>query len=122
MKTNVQKTIFFSEKNFRKAQNIAKELNFNEYEVSENSSHADNWFGLFIDENNAFWTIQMTSTSSYHLYADDDKICKIDHDLSEKLDAFREWELGSEERSIQSHKEYRMEQKELWFNYGYGRI
>lgn len=117
-----QKTVSsFTEKNFRKAVYAANELDFNDFEVDENTK-TNNWFGLFLDESNAYWTIKMTHKGSYALYREDDRICAVDKKLQEKLDFFREDQLGSEERSIQSHQEYLIEQSELWSNYGYGRI
>lgn len=126
MKTKVlqliSKTNFFTEKDLRKTLSAANELEFNDFGVSEKTIQEDNWFGLFLDEENAYWTIKMTSKSSYHLFVENEKICKIDKELTEKLDSFREWELGSDERSIQTHAEYLIEYNELWSNYGFGRI
>lgn len=124
MTTNLQKLIsetnFFTEQNFRKAVKIANELEFTDFGIDENVKE-NNWFGLFLDENNAYWTIQMTRRSTYTLYVEDEKICSVGKDLEEKLDAFREDQLGAEERSVLSHREYLAEQNELWRNYGPGK-
>ncbi|GAB0155452.1 hypothetical protein CHRYSEOSP005_07130 [Chryseobacterium sp. Alg-005] len=110
-----------TEKNFRKAVHFANNLEFNDFGIDENVK-ANNWFGLFLDENNAYWTIQMTHKGSYALFLEDEKICVVGKDLEEKLDSFREDQLCSEERSIRSHGEYLAEYNELWANYGYGKI
>lgn len=125
MKTKVQNktqiTNSPTEKNFRKAVHLANNLEFNDYGIDE-SVKSNNWFGLFLDDNNAYWTIQMSHRGTYALYVEDEKVCAVGKDLEQKLDAFIEDQLGAEERSIQSHKEYLAEQNELWANYGYGRI
>ncbi|SIS72879.1 MULTISPECIES: hypothetical protein [Chryseobacterium] len=125
MDTKVQNKKQFTnsptEKDFRKAVQLANNLEFIDFEVDENVK-INNWFGLFLDDSNAFWTIKMTNVGTYCLYREDEKICSVGKDLERELDAFREDQLGAEERSIQSHREYLAEQSELWANYGYGRI
>ncbi|OCK53201.1 hypothetical protein BA768_01200 [Chryseobacterium sp. CBo1] len=124
MVTNLQKLIsktnFFSEKNFRKAVQIANELEFMDFGIDEENKE-NNWFGLFLDENNAYWTIQMNRRGTYGLYVEDEKICAVGKELEAKIDSFREDELGAEERSVLSHREYLAEQNELWRNFGPGK-
>lgn len=115
----IRETNFFSEKDFRKAIEIANNLEFNDFGIDEEVK-ANCWFGLFLNSKNAYWTIQISHHGNYYLYVEDEKVCKVGKDLEEKLDAFIEDQLASEERSIQSHKEYLAEQAELWSNYGYG--
>jgi len=125
METKVQKqtnsTNLFKEKDFRQALEIANNLEFNDFEVDENTK-ANNWFGLFLDDSNAYWTIHMTSAGNYALFVEDVKIGLIGKELETKLDSFREDQLSSDERSVLSLHEYRMEQIELWDNYGYGKL
>ncbi|WNI34668.1 hypothetical protein [Chryseobacterium sp. SG20098] len=110
-----------TEKNFRKAVELANNLEFNDFGIDENVK-TNNWFGLYLDDNNAYWTIQMSHRGTYSLFLEDEKICTVGKDLEARLDDFIEDQLGSEERGIQSHKEYIAEYNELWSNYGYGRI
>lgn len=125
MKTKVQNIVEITnsptEKNFRKAVELANNLEFNDFGIDENVK-ANNWFGLFLDDNNAYWTIQKNHRGSYALFLEDEKVCVVGKDLEAKLDDFIEDQLGSDERSIQSHREYVAEYNELWANYGYGRI
>lgn len=125
MKTKLQNkqkpTNFFSEKDFRKAVEVSNNLEFNDFGIDENIK-TNNWFGLFLDSQNAYWTIQMSHRGTYALFVEDEKVCTVGKDLEAKLDSFREDQLGSDERGIQSHSEYLAEQSELWSNYGFGRI
>ncbi|GAB0155909.1 hypothetical protein CHRYSEOSP005_11710 [Chryseobacterium sp. Alg-005] len=126
LKTNLQQSVrksnSFNGKDFQTAAQLANQLKFQEFEVNEGNAPGTNWFGLFMADNNAYWSIVRTETGSYNLECDDLKVCVIDNHLEKKLDDLRQYLLGSEEREIQSFNEYKAEQNELWANYGYGKI
>lgn len=121
--------------NFQQAVQLAKEFKFDDsgfYEsIKSNpttldngitiSGYYENWVGLYFDDENGYYSIQLQE-DGWKLCYDDVSFCKVPKDLSKKLDEFRERELGEPERKMQDQKAFQSFQDELWRNYGPGRI
>lgn len=112
----------FNGKDFLTASKLANELKFQDFEVSEDTRTGNNWFGLFMAENNAYWSIVRTENGKYNLECDDTKVCVIDEHLEKKLDDLRIYLLDEPTRKMQDQIEFNAFQNELWRNYGPGRI
>lgn len=122
-------------KNFKKAAHLATTFQFDDFGIHKNiksepkilsegiviGGHYENWIGLFFDDENGYFSIQLHE-DGWKMCYDDVPFCKISETLSKKLDEFRTWELGKEEREAQAHFEWENEREELWRNYGPGKI
>lgn len=101
--------IIMKAKSFKRAVELLKRLDFEEYEVNEEISYIScvdnrivyqNWFIIYIDDDNGTFAVELRENGKYYLTYDDDIICPIDGEIAEKLDAFREEELKLSEEEI----------------------
>lgn len=124
--TNLQKTVenskSFNGKDFQTARQLASQLKFQDFEINESNTPGANWFGLFLAENNAYWSIVRSKNGKYNLECDGIKVCLIDENLEKELEIQRENILEEPSRKIHSQIEFHAFQNELWFNYGHGKI
>lgn len=121
--------------NFRKAVQLATQLEFDDFGFHENikteaqtlvtgitlSGYYENWAGLFMDEDNGYFSLQLHE-DGWKMCYDDEPFCKISEKLSKALDGFRAWEMGKEAREEKETAEWRQERNELMRSYGPGKI
>lgn len=90
-------------KSFKRAVELLKRLDFEEFEVNEEISYISsvdnkivyqNWFIIYLDDDNGTFAVELRENGKYYLTYDDDLVCLIDGEIAEKLDAFREEELA----------------------------
>ena len=94
--------IIMKAKSFKRAVELLKRLDFEEFEVNENlfftsqdgEKYYQNWFQIYMDDNNGTYTAELRENSKWFLTYDGDIVCLISGEIAEKLDAFRDEELA----------------------------
>lgn len=104
---------------FMKASQLAHELKFEDFEVSE--KHSENWFILFLDSDNGEWAILPTYNGKLNICYEESKVSVIGQDLELKLNEFIEDNFIAMETDGKLSQDYLDTQNELWKNYGYGK-
>lgn len=104
-------------KSFKRAVELLKKLDFEEYEVNEEISYIScvdnkivyqNWFIIYLDDDNGTFAVELRENGKYYLTYDDDLICLIDGEMAQKIDAFRDAEL---EKNEEDNLAYQYERK-----------
>lgn len=95
-------------KSFKRAVELLKRLDFEEFEVNENlfftgqdgEKYYQNWFSIYMDDDNGSFVAELRENGKYFLTYDGDVVCLISGEIAEKLDAFRDEELKPSEEEI----------------------
>ena len=89
-------------KSFKRAIELLKRLDFEEFEVNENlfftyregKKYYQNWFSIYMDDDNGTYVAELRENGKWLLTYDGDVVCLISGEIADKLDAFREEELA----------------------------
>ena len=90
-------------KSFKRAVELLKRLDFEEFEVNDSISYIStvdgkkvyqNWFQIYMDDDNGTYTAELRENGKYFLTYDGDVVCLISGEIAEKLDALRDEELA----------------------------
>ena len=93
-------------KSFKRAVELLKRLDFEEFEVNDSISYIStvdgkkvyqNWFQIYMDDDNGTYTAELRENGKYFLTYDGDVVCLISGEIAEKLDALRDEELAKNE-------------------------
>ena len=99
-------------KSFKRAVELLKRLDFEEFEVNENlfftgqdgEKYYQNWFSIYMDDDNGSFVAELRENGKWFLTYDGDVVCLISGEIAEKLDAFRDEELKpSEEETAEAN-------------------
>ena len=99
-------------KSFKRAVELLKRLDFEEFEVNENlfftciegQKYYQNWFSIYMDDENGSFVAELRENGKWFLTYDGDVVCLISGEIAEKLDAFRDEELKpSEEETAEAN-------------------
>lgn len=100
--------IIMKAKSFKRAVELLKRFDFEEFEVNENifftcqdgEKYYQNWFQIYMDDDNGTYVAELRENGKWFLTYDGDVVCLISGEIAEKLDAFREEELKPSEEEI----------------------
>lgn len=90
-------------KSFKRAVELLKRLDFEEFEVNDSISYIStvdgkkeyqNWFSIYMDDDNGTYVAELRENGKWFLTYDGDVVCLISGEIAEKLDAFRDEELA----------------------------
>ena len=89
-------------KSFKRAVELLKRLDFEEFEVNENlfsncqdgKTYYQNWFSIYMDDDNGSYVAELRENGKWFLTYDGDVVCLISGDIAEKLDDLRDEELA----------------------------
>ena len=89
-------------KSFKRAVELLKKLDFEEFEVNENlfftcrdgEKYYQNRISIYMDDDNGSYVAELRENGKWFLTYDGDIVCLISGEIAEKLDAFREKELA----------------------------
>ena len=89
-------------KSFKRAVELLKRLDFEEFEVSDNlfftckegQKYYQNWFSIYIDDENGSFVAELRENGKWFLTYDGDVVCLISGEIAEKLDGLRDEELA----------------------------
>ena len=90
-------------KSFKRAVELLKRLDFEEFEVNDSISYIStvdgkkvyqNWFQIYMDDDNGTYTAELRENGKWFLTYDGDVVCLISGEIAEKLDALRDEELA----------------------------
>ena len=89
-------------KAFKRAVELLKRLDFEEFEVNENlfsncqdgKTYYQNWFSIYMDDDNGSYVAELRENGKWFLTYDGDVVCLISGDIAEKLDDLRDEELA----------------------------
>ena len=94
--------IIMKAKSFKRAVELLKKLDFEEFEVNENlfsncqdgKTYYQNWFSIYMDDDNGSYVAELRENGKWFLTYDGDVVCLISGDIAEKLDDLRDEELA----------------------------
>ena len=106
---------------FKKAVELLKRLDFEEFEVNENlfftckegQKYNQNWFQIYIDDENGTYVAELRENGKWFLTYDGDVVCLISGEIAEKLDAFRDEELAKLEDDASYQYERQLEYADM---------
>lgn len=104
---------------FMKAYKLARELKFEDFEVSE--KHSENWFSLFLDADNGCWNILPTYNCKFNLCYEESKVSVIPTELEARLNTFIEEKLSEQESDGKLSQDYIDYRNELFRDLDYGK-
>ena len=89
-------------KSFKRAVELLKRLDFEEFEVNENlfsncqdgKTYYQNWFSIYMDDDNGSYVAELRENGKWFLTYDGDVVCLISGDIAEKFDDLRDEELA----------------------------
>ena len=109
-------------KSFKRAVELLKRLDFEEFEVNDSISYIStvdgkkvyqNWFSIYMDDNNGTYVAELRENGKWFLTYDGDVVCLISGEIAEKLDAFREEELAKLEDDASYQFERQLEYADM---------
>ena len=120
-------------KSFKRAVELLKRLDFEEFEVNENifftsqdgEKYYQNWFSIYMDDDNGSFVSELRENGKWFLTYDGDVVCLISGEIADKLDDLRDEELAKleDDASYQNERllEYAdMKRKEMRENQIFG--
>ena len=90
-------------KSFKRAVELLKRLDFEEFEVNDSISYIStvdgkkvyqNWFSIYMDDDNGSYVAELRENGKWFLTYDGDVVCLISGEIAEKLDDLRDEELA----------------------------
>ena len=109
-------------KSFKRAVELLKRLDFEEFEVNDSISYIStvdgkkvyqNWFSIYIDDENGSYVAELRENGKWFLTYDGDVVCLISGEIAEKLDAFRDEELAKLEDDASYQYERQLEYADM---------
>ena len=108
-------------KSFKRAVELLKRLDFEEFEVNENlfftgqdgEKYYQNWFSIYMDDDNGSYVAELRENGKWFLTYDGDVVCLISGEIAEKLDDLRDEELAKLEDDASYQYERQLEYADM---------